>query len=45
LEGHEGDVFRSALKHSAALAVFIGLIVMFYAYVAPGWVPSGHKFW
>ena len=45
LEGKEGDVFRSVLKHSIALALIIGLIVMFYAYVAPGWVPSGHKFW
>lgn len=45
LEGREGDVFRAVLKHSIALALIIGLIVMFYAYVAPGWIPSGHKFW
>jgi lactate permease len=45
LEGKEGDVFRAVLKHSIALALIIGLIVMFYAYVAPGWVPNGHKFW
>ena len=45
LEGREGDVFRAVLKHSIALALIIGLIVMFYAYVAPGWVPNGHKFW
>ncbi len=45
LEGREGDVFRAVLKHSVALALIIGLIVMFYAYVAPGWIPSGHKFW
>jgi hypothetical protein len=38
-------VFRAVLKHSIALAHIIGLIVMFYAYVAPGWVPNGHKFW
>ena len=45
LEGKEGDVFRAVLKHSIALALIIGLIVMFYAYRPPGWVPSGHKFW
>jgi len=45
LEGKEGDVFRAVLKHSLVLALLVGLIVMFYAYVAPGWIPSGHKFW
>ncbi len=45
LEGKEGDVFRAVLKHSIALALLIGLIVMFFAYVAPGWVPNGHKWW
>jgi lactate permease len=45
LEGKEGDVFRAVLKHSIVLSFIIGLIVMFYAYLAPGWVPSGHKFW
>ena len=45
LEGKEGDVFRAVLKHSIALALLIGLIVMFFAYAAPGWVPNGHKWW
>lgn len=45
LVGRDGDIFRAVLKHSIALALIIGLIVKFYAYVAPGWVPSGHKFW
>ena len=43
--GKEGDVFRAVLKHSIALALLIGLIVMFFAYAAPGWVPNGHKWW
>ncbi|MEK7404809.1 MAG: L-lactate permease [Acidobacteriota bacterium] len=44
-EGKEGDLFRAVLKHSIALALIVGLIVMLYAYVFPGVVPSGHHFW
>jgi lactate permease len=35
----EGKLFRFTLKHSVLLASVIGLIVVFYAYVAPGWAP------
>jgi lactate permease len=35
----ESLLFRFTLKHSVVLASVIGLIVMFYAYVAPGWAP------
>ena len=35
----EGRLFRFTLKHSVFLASMIGLLVMFYAYVAPGWAP------
>jgi L-lactate transport len=35
----ESRLFRFTLKHSALLASVIGLIVMFYAYVAPGLQP------
>jgi L-lactate transport len=35
----EALLFRFTLKHSVLLASLIGLIVMFYAYVAPGWAP------
>jgi lactate permease len=45
LEGKEGDVFRAVLKHSIPLTLLMGLIVMFFAYAAPGWVPNGHKWW
>jgi lactate permease len=34
----ESRLFRFTLKHSIFLASVLGLIVMFYAYVAPGWV-------
>jgi len=34
----EGRIFRFTLRHSVALCFVIGLIVMFYAYVMPGWV-------
>jgi len=35
----EAKLFRFTLKHSIFLASMIGLLVMFYAYVAPGWAP------
>jgi L-lactate transport len=33
----EAKLFRFTLKHSILLACLIGLVVTFYAYVAPGW--------
>jgi L-lactate transport len=35
----EARLFRFTLKHSIFLASMIGLLVMFYAYVMPGWAP------
>jgi len=35
----EAKLFRFTLRHSVLLACVIGLIVMFYAYVAPGLQP------
>ena len=35
----EGKLFRFTLKHSVLLASLIGLIVLFYAYVAPSLQP------
>jgi lactate permease len=35
----EALLFRFTLKHSILLASVIGLIVVFYAYVMPGWAP------
>jgi lactate permease len=34
----ESKLFRFTLKHSAFLAILVGLLTLFYAYVAPGWV-------
>ena len=34
----EGLPLRFTLRHSVFLAVMIGLLTMFYAYVMPGWV-------
>jgi L-lactate permease len=34
----ESKLFRFTLRHSVALAIVIGLIVLFYSYVAPGLV-------
>jgi len=44
-EGKEGPLFRAVMKHSLALLCLVGLIVLMYAYVFPGAVPQGHKFW
>jgi L-lactate permease len=35
----EARLFRFTLRHSLFLACLIGLIVLFYAYVAPGLQP------
>ena len=35
----ESKLFRFTLRHSVLLASVIGLIVVFYAYVAPAWAP------
>ena len=34
----EGKLFRFTLRHSIFLAVVIGFMTMFYAYVVPSWV-------
>jgi hypothetical protein len=39
----EGHLFRFTLRHSIFLASVIGLLVMFYAYVAPAWAPYCDK--
>jgi len=44
-EGKEGLLFRVVMKHSILLAFLVGLLVMMYAYVFPGAVPSGHQYW
>jgi len=44
-EGKEGLLFRVVMKHSILLAILVGLLVMMYAYVFPGAVPSGHQYW
>jgi len=38
-QAEEARLFRFTLRHSVLLASVIGLIVMFYAYVAPAWQP------
>ena len=44
-EGKEGALFRAVLKHSLGLLALVGVIVLLYAYVFPGAIPSGHKYW
>ena len=42
--GQEGPLFRAVLKHSVALLLLVGLIVILYAYVFPSAIPSGHHY-
>jgi len=35
----EARLFRFSLKHSVLLCSVIGLLTMFFAYVATGWAP------
>jgi lactate permease len=44
LEGQEGRMFRAVLKHSIALLLVVGAIVLLYAYLFPGAIPSGHHY-
>jgi L-lactate permease len=39
VHGDESKLFRFTLKHSVLMACTTGLIVLFYAYVAPGLQP------
>jgi len=38
-QGNEAAIFKAVIWHSIALASLVGLIVMFYAYVAPWAIP------
>jgi lactate permease len=42
--GNEGSIFRFVFWHSVALAAIVGMIVMFYAYVFPQFIPNGLNF-
>jgi lactate permease len=42
--GQEGRIFRFVFWHSVSLAAIVGVIVMFYAYVFPQYIPSGLNF-
>lgn len=44
-EGKEGDLFLAILKHSLGLLAVVRLIVVLYAYLFPGAIPSGHHYW
>jgi lactate permease len=43
--GKEGDLFRAVFLHSVGLMLLVGGIVLVYAYVFPGAIPSGHQYW
>jgi lactate permease len=44
-QGQEGALFRAVMKHSIGLLILVGLLVLMYAYVFPGAIPNGHRYW
>jgi lactate permease len=38
--GNEAAIFKAVFKHSIVLAILVGLLVMVYAYVIPGIIPT-----
>jgi lactate permease len=40
-EGNEASIFKAVFKHSIVLACLVGGTVMLFAYVFPGFVPTG----
>jgi len=38
--GREAEIFRAVLKHSLVLVALVGMIVIAYAFLLPGWVPG-----
>jgi lactate permease len=38
-QGMEAEIFKAVFWHSIVLASLVGLIVLFYAYVMPSWIP------
>jgi lactate permease len=40
LEGREAEIFKAVIGHSIALASLVGLVVLLYAYVWPGFIPA-----
>jgi lactate permease len=38
-QGREAEIFKAVFGHSIVLASLVGLIVLFYAYVMPSWIP------
>ena len=39
-QGEEGSILRYVFFHSLALAVLVGILVFFQAYVVPGMIPT-----
>ena len=44
-QGQKGALFRAVMKHSVGLLMLVGVLVLIYAYVFPGAIPSGHRYW
>ncbi len=41
--GREAQIFRAVIVHSVVLATLVGLVVMAYAFLMPGWVPASPR--
>ena len=38
-QGHEGAILRYVFLHSIVLAALVGLVIVFFAKIAPSWMP------
>jgi lactate permease len=38
-QGHEGEILRYVFMHSIVLAAMVGLVITFFAKIAPSWMP------
>ncbi|MBI1751879.1 MAG: L-lactate permease [Acidobacteria bacterium] len=38
-QGQEGNILRYVFLHSIVLAALVGLVIVFFAKIAPGWMP------
>jgi lactate permease len=39
-QGREAEIFKKMFRYSILFAVLVGLVVLVYAYVVPGWIPE-----
>jgi lactate permease len=39
-QGKEAEIFKKLFKYSLLFALLVGIVVLVYAYLLPGWIPE-----